>query len=269
MQILGITGAIGHGKTSLAKAFLREIPDSSYTESSLLISEVANKLNWHYITLRPSTKSLSGLNAWLAMLPEILKDVANYQGNIKPVHLTDPQTLTSDPDFIKLAEYLDMVEANHALVMQPINPDTKELFRPILQWLGNYVTKHIDPNLWYSELIRQAKLAEVDGTKLFVIGGVRYPSDAQQIHDAGGKVISIERPNLQTQDAVDPTEAYRSLVTVDSTVINDGLLGTLDGIVLDIWKDLSQDELKPTYQASRSGLSPKSAPNFQNRGMAI
>lgn len=269
MQILGITGAINHGKTSLAKAFLREIPGSEYTESSLLIGEVANQLNKHYITLRPSTKNLSGVNAWLGMLPEILKVVANYQGSIKPVHLTDPQTLTTDPDFIKLAEYLDMVEANHALVMQPITADTKEVFRPILQWLGGYVTKHIDPNLWYSELLRQAETAKAKGVVLFVIGGVRFPSDAQLVHEAGGKVIAIERPSLHAQDSNDTTEAYRSLVTVDSTVINDGLLGTLDGIVLDLWKDLSQDELKPTYQASRSGLSPKSAPSFQNRGMAI
>lgn len=37
-------GAIGHGKTSLAQAFLRQVSPAEHTESSILIAKVADQL---------------------------------------------------------------------------------------------------------------------------------------------------------------------------------------------------------------------------------
>lgn len=265
MQLLGITGAIGHGKTTLAKAFLRQVPNTQFAESYVLIGEVVNRMNQHYATIRPNVGNQAAVNAWLAKLPDILREVTHFQGQINPVVLPNPDLPEANTDFDKLNEYLSLAEQNHSLVTQPVTADSKETFRPFLQWIGSYVTKHISPTLWFDELVRQSKIAEDQDCQLFIIGGVRYPSDAEVIHNAGGKVIAIERPDVARWDATDQTEAFQSLVSTDSTVINDGLIGALDHIALDIWQDIYLDGLKPRYQASRSGLGATNAPKTQNR----
>lgn len=267
MNIIGITGAIGHGKTSLAKAFLRQVNPARHTESSILISKVADKLNQKYALTQPSANDNAAINAWLSNLPDILREMLHYSGDIKPIHFAPSQAILSDPDFQKLAEYLQQVEQNHALIAQEITPGNKDDYRAILQWLGAYVTKHIGPTLWYDELLRQAHQAEADGFRLFVIGGVRFPSDAQVIHQAGGKIVAIERPDKQHEDMTDPTEAYRSLVPVDTTVINDGTLGALDHVVFNLWKDLEADDIQPRYQASRMAFDAPQSPHVDNRDL--
>ncbi len=265
---MGITGAIHHGKTSLAKSFLRQIPSSEYTESSILIGEVANRLNKNFPLSKPTSHNIPAINAWLSDLPDILKQVAHYSRDIIAPRLTSKGMPNENADFEKLFEYLGIVEKDHSIITVPVTPETKERFRPLLQWLGSYVTKNIDPNLWYNELVRQAREAKDSGYDLFVIGGVRFPSDAQVIHEAGGKIIAIERPGLEIKDQTDPTEAYRSLVPADTTVINDGLVGALDHIVTQIWSDLKEDgQLKNRYQASRSGFNAARGPNIESRGI--
>lgn len=265
MQIIGITGAIGHGKTSLAKSFLRQVKGSKHTESSYLISRVANELNKHYLTSQPRIDDLASINAWLSNLPDILRDVAHYEKEIPPIRVEQQHLLDKDPDFQKLGEYIRTVTENHALIAQDITEDNKESYRPILQWLGGYVTKHISPTLWYDELLRLGNQVEAEGCPLFVIGGVRFPSDGQVIHNAGGKVVAIERPNMKHQDKNDPSEAYRAMVPVDTTIFNDGALGALDHVVITVWKDLQNDDLQSRYQASRMSFDAKEAPNIQRR----
>lgn len=265
MQIIGITGAIGHGKTSLAKSFLRQIHGSKHTESSYLISRVANELNKHYVTTQPTVTDIAAVNAWLANLPAILQEVAHYTAPIPPIRIEQQHWLQKDPDYQKLGEYLELVAQNHSLIAQEIQEENKETYRPILQWLGGYVTKHINPTLWYDELLRIAKEVEAQGCTLFIIGGVRFPSDAQVIRNAGGKVIAIERPDVKHLDTADPSEAYRSMVPVDVTIFNDGALGALDHVVINLWKDLQQDNLQSRYQASRTAFGADQAPHITNR----
>ncbi len=265
MTILGITGAIGHGKTSLAEAFLRQVSPAQHTESSMLISRVADELNKGFTVYNPKVGDTSAINAWLTGLPDILKDITHFDGTIAPIHLSPNPVVVADPDFQKLNEYLELVAKDHSLITQQITPENKDQYRTILQWLGAYVTKHISPTLWYDELIRQAANAAATECNLFVIGGVRYPSDGQVIHAAGGYIVAVERPNVHQQDAGDPTEAFRSMVPVDTTVINDGKLGALDHAVFNIWQDLQNNELKSRYQASSLSFDAPKIPKIQGR----
>lgn len=265
MIIIGITGAIGHGKTSLAKAFLRQVTPSAHTESSILIGKVADELNKLYPTFLPKPNDPGSINPWLASLPDILKRVTNFPRDISPVRLGTGPVVVADADFQKLHEYLALVEQNHALITEQVTQENKDTYRPLLQWLGAYVTKHISPTLWYDELIRQARTAEADGCKLFVIGGVRFPSDGQVIHQAGGYVVSVERPNYAQKDTGDATEAFRSMVPVDTTVINDGALGALDHAVFTIWQDIQNNNLQSRYQVSRLAFDAPQSPKIQGR----
>lgn len=251
MIIIGITGAIGHGKTSLAQAFLRQVSPAKHVESSILIARVADQLNKQYPTTRPRAHDPSSINAWLANLPGIIKDITGFSDDIAPVRLATEPTITAETDFDKLHEYLEIIALNHSLITQLITPENKEAYRPILQWLGAYITKHVSPTLWYDNLIQQALDAKASGHKLFVIGGVRFPSDAQVIHQAGGYIIAIERPDRGQRDAADATEAFRSMVPVNATIINDSTLGSLDHAVQVLWQDLQQDNLQDRYQASQ------------------
>jgi hypothetical protein len=263
--IIGITGAIGHGKTSLADAFLRQVASARHTESGELVAKVGHAMNQQYLPSHPTAENPAAINAWLAHLPSILREVTHYDGEVQPIHLSTGPTIQADPDFDKLIEYLKLVEQNHSLVTQAITEDNKETYRPLLQWLGGYVTKHINPTLWYDELLRQGRLAEANGCELFVIGGVRFPSDAQVIHDAGGYIVAIERPSHQLRDSSDTTEAFRSMVPVDSTIINDSGLGALDHVVVTMWRDIRKDNLQQHYQASRLNFDPAKSPDIQQR----
>jgi hypothetical protein len=265
MIIIGITGSIGHGKTSLAKAFLRQVSPAQHTESSILISRVADELNKSFPIANPTSGDIASINAWLSGLPEILRQVAHFAGTINPIRLSAEPVVVADQDFQKLHEYLELVEKNHSLITQIITPDNKDEYRPILQWLGAYITKHVSPTLWYDELIRQAATAEASGCELFVIGGIRFPSDGQVIHQAGGLIVAIERPNITQQDAEDATEAFRSMVPVDTTVINDGALGALDHAVYTIWQDIKNDNLQTRYQVSRLAFDATQSPTIQGR----
>lgn len=251
MIIIGITGAIGHGKTSLAQAFLRQVTPAEHTESSILIAKAADQLNAYYPATRPQSSDPSSINAWLMNLPDIIRDVTGFAGDIPAVRMPTGPTLKPHTDFDKLYEYLDVVAANHSIVTQTITPENKESYRPILQWLGAYITKHISPTLWYDKLVQQAHGAEANGCKLFIIGGVRFPSDAQVIHQADGYVVAIERPNVSQRDAHDATEAFRSMVPVDTTIINDHSLGALDSAVQQLWHDIQQDNIQKRYHASQ------------------
>lgn len=267
MFIIGITGAIGHGKTSLSDAFLRQIPAARSSESSELIARVADELNKQYVISRPTADNNSAINAWLSNVPTILRNVAHYNGVVTPIHIAPTHNIKTDPDFQKLAEYLEQVQQNHSLVTQTITVGNKETYRALLQWIGGYTTKHVNPTLWYDELLREAGRAETEGCSLFLIGGVRFPSDAQAIHGAGGQIIAIERPDIHERDSADSTEAFRSMIPIDSTVINDAKLGALDHVVVNLWKDLQEDDLKSRYQSSRIIFGANHEPAVQEREM--
>lgn len=265
MIILGITGAIGHGKTTLAAAFLRQVKGAQHIESSTLISRVADELNKHFLPSKPTSDNIAAINAWLSHLPGILQTIAHHPSELTPIHIPPQHNLHSDPAYQKLAEYLDLVATNHSLVTQTITEANKETYRPLLQWIGGFVTKQMDPTLWYDELIRRANQAEAEGCPLFVVGGVRFPSDAQVVHTAGGKIVAIERPDLAKQDTADPTEAFRSMVPTDTTIINDGDMGALDHVVVMLWQDVQNEELKTRYQATRLAFDASGAPSIQSR----
>ena len=221
MMLLGITGGIGHGKTTLAESISYIEPTAAHLESGVLISRVTDELNKH-ITEPYKPDDVDGINGWLSALPPILQRVVHVDTTLEAIKVTPEEVAEKPVEFEKLHEYLAALHVDPSLARQTIDARNKHLFRPILQWLGGHLVKKVHPGIWFDELVREANINDRNGIELNVIGGVRYPSDAAIIRRAGGTIIEIFRPGLEEKYITDPTERERSLVVPDITVINNG-----------------------------------------------
>lgn len=249
MVLLGITGPIGHGKTTIAGFMAQQELTSQQIESSEIIAEVADRLNKYFVWDSPSELNLASVNNWLAHLPQILLSVAKSKVDASILHLAE-QELTKHPEeYRKLLEYIHTARNKPVITQQHITAKNKGVYRPLLQWLGGYLVEHADKGIWYNEIIRRARLASKQGCKLYVVGGVRFPSDADIIRSAGGYIIQIQRPNRVEGDSTDPTERERSKIRPDAAVVNNGSLDELLVVSTQVYADFFGDRLKTQYVA--------------------
>jgi len=255
MILVGISGAIDHGKTTLAEFLVDAAPSASHFESSEIIMEVANALRAS--SASPSAEDMTAITAWLQALPQILADCVHVNIRFSDLQIT-PEGLQSGYEFATLIAYLRLMELQPELLEKPINSSNKDDFRPLLQWLGGYIAKKISGRLWYNEIIRRGKAS---GAELVVSGGVRFPEDAACLRNAGGIIISINRPSMNIPMSDDVTERERTEIIPDVTVINDGSLQALKLVAKEVYDDIAAGHAKPMYMASnfepkaRTGLS--------------
>ena len=248
MRIIGITGAIGHGKTTLSEIFSRVEPSSRHLESFYLIAEVINQ--WYAKTGEPpAPDDLEAVNGWLKKLPKILQKTLHLEVEPELIIVTE-QILKQEPvDYQKLFQHLTRLAAQPGLLEDEISDANKPAHRAILQWIGGYVTTHIDARAWYSELVRRAQAD--DNLRLVTIGGVRFPNDAAVLREAGGIVLEIKRPAAPQPDLTDPTERERQNIKADSQILNDDSLDALEKLVKQVWGDIQTGQLRPIYRASQ------------------
>ena len=249
MVIIGITGGIGHGKTTLSEAFARIEPQSMHFESSDIIIEVINA--WHTQTTKlPNPHDLVEVNAWINLLPAILGVIVHEQ--IDPAALQfKMEDITAQPAlYDKLFTHLQLVTQNPGLLTTQVTPQNKNQYRAILQWLGGYLVKKVDPGIWYNEIMRQVKTAEQQGKMLCTIGGLRFPADAEIVHKGGGIVILIHRPMVTEQDISDPTEHERAKIKSDVVLTNDSGLTELVMCAQAILTDIKIGRVRPRYITS-------------------
>lgn len=250
MILLGITGPIGHGKTTLASFLAQQEPQSYQAETSQVISEVADRLNKFFFWESPTELDLSTINRWLAHLPAIVEAVTHTHVSPKKVMLLEQDIARHPDDYEKLWEYVHEARHNRSLLTEHINADNKMAYRALLQWLGGYLVKHVDEGIWLNELVRRAKQAEEYGCQLFIIGGLRFPSDGKIVSAAGGSLIRITRPGAVELDKGDPTERERADIVVDASVLNDGDLDDLRESAVTLYNDLLTNRIKKTYKTA-------------------
>lgn len=251
MIIVGITGAIGHGKTTLADYLGQEVGSYQHYESSQIIVEVANALR-RSGPLHPAVTDMEGINNWLTSLTSVLNICVHLSPPLESFALTTKRLNDHPEHYEKLFAYLSLMESSPELQTVEITADNKATFRPFLQWLGGYLVKTVSPGIWYEEIMRRIRMNAERGMQLATIGGLRFPQDAEIIRNNGGFILEIKRPGSTNLDLDDITERERKLIAVDAVVSNDSNLADLQQVAHRIYHDLKHRDLRPSYQASQS-----------------
>jgi hypothetical protein len=247
--IVGLTGGIGHGKTTFSDYLAKQAKKHYHWESWEVVAEVANTLR-HENPDHPRPNNIAGINAWLAPLADLINTCVHCQADFTQIALT-PKKLKEHPlHYAKLFEYLEFMRSKPELQTVEITNENRQQLRSILQWLGGYLVKTVDDGIWYDEIVRRIHQAEAQDLELATVGGVRFPGDAERLRNAGGYIIEIQRPGLEEKDKQDLTERERGLIQPDVTVINDGTLAQLQLCADKVYNDLKLRQLSAAYTAS-------------------
>ena len=248
MLIIGLTGAIGSGKTTFGN-FLGEQADRHlHLESSWLIMQVANDLRLHNARPIPASDDIAAINRWLAVLPAILEERVHRSVAFGDIALSEHEVKHHPDYYAKLFEYLALLEQDTSIGKEVIDVANKTKHRAILQWLGGYLAKRVAGDIWYRELIERG--GGEPGVDILTLGGVRFPADAGAIREYGGIIIGLIRPAQSEQDMKDITERERALIIPDIAVSNDGTIEQLQKVAEQIYKDVQGKQFLKAYRAS-------------------
>lgn len=248
MIIAGLTGDIGHGKTTFAEFLAAQSAKARHLETWELVAEVASSLK-SAASQHPSPNDIDAINEWLQALPKLVQVHMHVEIAFDAVRLTSMRLADHPTHYAKLFEYLQEVQRTPRLATSPITLNTKERFRPLLQWVGGYLAITHD-GIWYRELMRRTRHLSSQGVELVTIGGVRFPRDAEILRNNGGIILEIKRPGYQKRDKGDLTERERKLIEADSIISNDGTLPDLERCAQNVWKDLALRDIQAKYSAS-------------------
>jgi energy-coupling factor transporter ATP-binding protein EcfA2 len=250
MILVGMTGPIGHGKSTFASALKQLEPASEHLESSLIIAEVANDLH-AALTDIPDPYDIDSLNNWLKTLPAILLQRVNTRTTFEQIKLNTSEIDQHPIEYQKLILHVEDLQRQPDLAKHAITRENKESYRPLLQWLGGYLVQKVDKGLWYNEIVRRVYKAESRGCKLCIVGGLRYPSDAAILRQAGAIIFKVYRPAHLQNDMLDPTERERENIRPDCTIASNGSVDDLSRCAAQIIEDIKSGQLQSTYQSSR------------------
>lgn len=253
MHILGLTGPIGHGKSAFAEAAMHSEPTARLIESGMVIAEVADLLNEDIVQLPDvlADGRLESQKPWLDhALPAALETVTGRRFDPDKLKIDLDDGANHPDNFSKLHAYVAAVKVMPEMAAHTITPENKEHYRPLLQWIGGYVTQALGYSLWYEEIIRRSQAIAGEGCTVLLVGGVRFPDDAAVLRRAGGLLLEIVRPGHLVRDIHDPTEQLRSQIPIDVHVSNDGSLEDLAALAETCVHDLKAGRLQESYRAS-------------------
>ncbi len=254
MIILGMTGPIGHGKTTFADALASHEPSTVHLESSLIVAEVANAFQ-AALTDIPDPYNVERINNWLRALPQILLEVVHVRCTFDQIKLEQTAMEEHPIEYQKLILHLENLQRNPNLMRQLITKENKENYRPLLQWLGGYLVQKIDSGIWYNEIVRRVRQAATAGCKLCLVGGLRYPTDAAILRGAGAIIVKVYRPGHLQSDMLDPTERERQNIQVDCTILSNGTVADMTVFTGRFYDDLVHNRLQPTYHSAEVAAS--------------
>ena len=249
MIVLGFTGPIGHGKSTFSAALHKLEPSHVHLESSMIIGEVVEALHASLDKV-PDRDDIDSINNWLRSLPAILLQKIHVKCTFDQIKLDPDRVIRHPIEYEKLFLHIDNIANNPELLRQKITLDNKEEYRPILQWLGGYLVRSIEPGIWYEEIVRRAKTAMQQGVAMCTVGGLRFPNDATILRQINAKIIKVYRPGHLQYDAMDPTERERDNIKVDVTIVSDAGIDEVTTCAECFMKDLKDDKLKKTYYTS-------------------
>lgn len=248
MMLVGLSGSIGSGKTTFANYLSEDVENHQHWESWQVIAEIANGLRQREMPLS-NVHDLPGISLWLNPLPQLVQEVTHRKLPREDAIVTDEKVAANPEWYDKLFTYTELIQEKPDLQLGPITEERKEELRSLLQWVGGFLAKTVAGDIWYTEIVRRIK--NTPDLELSTVGGVRFPADAGALHDAGGVVLAIERPDESSPDGDDITEREVNQVPHDSLIVNDGNLDQLRACAKQVYKDLGAGALQASYQATQ------------------
>lgn len=249
-ELLGLTGAIGSGKTTFAELLCNVAQDHASYETWRLVAEIADVFNQALkaeLGYETSNSQIELANQILIWLPEAIAESLHRNVSWKDLAISKHTTLQHPELYEKLFLYLKKISVNPKLLDSKITDHNKEEFRPLLQWIGGYLVVKVDKSVWFEELMNRIQLRN-PATSLVVVGGVRYHNNAEMIRENDGKIIRIERPNLYASNT-DVTEVERGNINPDAVVHNNGTIAQLQILAENLINDLTAGALQKNYFA--------------------
>lgn len=256
MIVIGLTGGMGQGKSTVG-AKLRELAGVDYKadlEFSFPITEVANQWlsTWpEPLVLNPDQTIEDLANKLIETLPAALDQWTGRSVSTDKLRVAsrDESYKLHERLIIYLHEWLALESEERKVQLPlPIVPVNKTLHRSLLQWLGGAMIELVHPNIWADVIDRRIKQLDGRGYSLVTVGGIRYQQDMTMIHNNGGLILRIVRPNTLTSS--DVTESAMQHVQADVELQNNGTLQDLELVVGELWQDLQAGKTKKQYTAA-------------------
>lgn len=247
MILVGMTGPIGHGKTTFANALAELVPSTKHLESSMVVAEVANALHGSLKDI-PDPYDVDALNNWLRSLPAILLETVHVHTTFDRLKLEKNSIEKHPIEYQKLIMHVENLHRRPELIRELITRENKETYRPFLQWLGGYLVHKVDNGIWYNEIVRRVYKAEAEGCELCIVGGLRFPTDAAILRSAGAIVVKVYRPAHLQNDMLDPTERERENIKVDCTIMSNGRIEDVAEFARVFLDDVRGNKLQSLYQ---------------------
>ena len=222
-KVFGFTGEISAGKTTAARMVheVSGVKDGIHLEFSDTVISVAR--TWMgRIAIDTSSLDRTSMNEGLR------EAVFDTFGLSLDVDRLDRFSLNELNDYLAFRTDISLDSID-------ISVESKDIHRPLLQWIGHEFTAKYDANFWSNSIASAIRRSQDVG--LITVGGVRYDSNAVMVRESGGKIISILRPGHGT---VEP-QSHRSerginASLIDSYIDNSGTLNDLRASIDDLWR---------------------------------
>lgn len=257
-QLIGITGAIGSGKTSFAAALAKVEPSYAIYETFQLVAEIGDAFNQALkaeLAFATARNDIELINQALIWLPDTIQDRLKREVAWGKLAIKRHSTLVHPTLYRQLLIYVRQARKQPKILDKPITEVNKQTYRSLVHWLTNYLVVKVGKTIWYDELLRRVK-AKDSKKKLVIICGLRHPIDADVIRNAGGRVVRIRRPGgllPKIPKVADPAEVRRRLIKADCIVFNNGKPKDLISLAKTMWQDLSKNGgLKTRYSSANS-----------------
>jgi|GEM_PF-623405 len=250
-ELLGITGAIDSGKSTVAQLLGQLVQNHAHYETNGPIMEVANRFNQLLeaeLNFETTDDDIDLVNQVLIWMPDVVSEHVHCDVTWAQLALTAKDMRRRPELYEKLLAYIARVRNNHQLVERTITADNKADYRELLQWIGGYFVAKISPVVWLDEIFRRIELHE-QFRDLVLVSGVRYLSDAASVRDHGGRILRVTRPGKEKQGS-DVTEVESGKIEADITMVNNGSLAELQLALETVWNDIAAGNPKEEYKAA-------------------